>query len=129
MELRKWISRYQSVEVCTHYNPFQPHAVSPDAAVLQSSVGGKEYGKLLDEVGSKFKHRQVASLVVRPDECRYMVSCTNPCHVSPFYTVSTYTLLKRGVVLVKCSEQCFILAADSLIGIAHHFCRNIRLSV
>ena len=58
-----------------------------------------------------------------------MVSCTNPCHVSSFYTVCSHTFLKRGVVLIKRSEQCLILAADSLIGIAHHFCRNIRLSV
>src|SRR5699024_5242933 len=98
-------------------------------AILQSSVGGKENGKLLDEVGCQFKHRQVASLVVSLDECRHMVSCTNPCHVSSFYTVRPHTLLKRCVVLVKRSKQCFILAADSLIGIAHHFCRNIRLSV
>ena len=129
MELRKRISRYKSVEVRTHDHTFQPHAVSPDAAVLQSSVGGKENGKLLDEVGCQFKHRQVASLVVRLDECRHMVSCTNPCHVSSFYTVSTHTLLKCGIVLVKRSEQCLILAADSLIGIAHHFRRNIRFTV
>ena len=34
-----------------------------------------------------------------------------------------------GVLLVECAEYRFILAADALIGVAHHFRRDMRLTV
>ena len=58
-----------------------------------------------------------------------MVSCPNPCQISPLDTVYTHTLLESGVILVKCSEQCLVLIAYALIGIAHHFSRYVCLTV
>ena len=113
----------------THHHTFQPHAVGPDTAVLQSSVSGKEHGKLLDEVGCQFKHGQVATLVVRLDERCHMVSCPNPRQISTLDTVCTHSLLESDVILVERPKQCLVLAAYTLIGIAHHFCRNVCLTV
>lgn len=59
MELRKRISRYQSVIVRTHDHAFQPHAVQPDGGVFQSPFSRKISRKLLDEVGRKFQHGHV----------------------------------------------------------------------
>ena len=36
---------------------------------------------------------------------------------------------KRLVLLVKGTQQCLILRADALVGIAHHFGRDKRLTV
>ena len=36
-------------------------------------------------------------------------------------TVNADTLLETIVVFIKCTEQCFILCPDTLIGIASHF--------
>ena len=59
MELRKRISRYQSVIVRTHDHAFQPHAVQPDGGVFQSPFSRKISRKLLDEVGRKFQHGHI----------------------------------------------------------------------
>ena len=59
MELRKRISRYQSVIVRTHDHAFQPHAVQPDGGVFQSPFSRKISRKLPDEVGRKFQHGHV----------------------------------------------------------------------
>lgn len=123
------ISRYKTVEVRTHYHTFPPHIASPDTSVLQSSVCRKEHGKLLDEVGGKSKHGQVATLVARLDERCHMTSCPNPCQISFLDTVYTHSLLESGVILVERSEQYLILVAYALIGIAHHFSRYVCLSV
>ena len=63
MELRKRISRYQSVIVRTHDHAFQPHAVQPDGGVFQSPFSCKISRKLLDEVGCKFQHGHVCPFV------------------------------------------------------------------
>ena len=47
------------------------------------------------------------------------------CH----YPVFSDTLLEHFIFLVESTEQCFILTAQSLIGIAYHFCRYIRFTV
>ena len=36
-----------------------------------------------------------------------------------------HTLLLVGNVLVECTQQSLVLAAKSLIGVAHHLCRNV----
>ena len=45
------------------------------------------------------------------------------------YAVFADTFQKIGAILVKRPDKRFILAADSLIGVAHHFRRHERLSV
>ena len=39
------------------------------------------------------------------------------------------TFLETGDVLVECIEQCLLLAAESLIGIAYHLCRDESFTV
>ena len=47
------------------------------------------------------------------------------CH----YPVFSDTLLEHFIFLVESTEQRFILTAQSLIGIAYHFCRYIGFTV
>ena len=58
-----------------------------------------------------------------------MVSCPHPCHIGSPDPVFSDTLLEHFIFLVESTEQCFILTAQSLIGIANHFCRYIRFTV
>ncbi len=73
VELRKRISRYQSVEMRPHHHAFQPHALFLYRAVAQSCFRGEIDRKLLDEVGRKFQHRHVVALVELLDERRHVV--------------------------------------------------------
>lgn len=58
-----------------------------------------------------------------------MVSCPYPRHIGSPDPVFSDTLLEHFIFLVESTEQCFILTAQSLIGIAYHFCRYIRFTV
>ena len=129
VELCKRVSRYQSVIVRTHHDTFQPHAVQPDGGVFQSPFGGKISRKLLDEVGCKFQHGHIRPFVERLDKGYDIVS--RPYHhlVCADAAVFAYTFQKIGAILVESLYQCLILAADTLIGVAHHFSRNVCLPV
>ena len=56
VELRKRVSRYQSVVMRPHNDTFQPHTIQPNGSVLQSTFCREVGGKFLDEVGGKFQH-------------------------------------------------------------------------
>ena len=63
VELCKRISWYQSVVMRPHNDTFQPHTIQPDGSVLQTTFCREVGGKLLDEVGGKFQHRHIVTLV------------------------------------------------------------------
>lgn len=96
VELRKRVSRYHPVEVRTHHHAFQPHALLPYRAVAQSRFRGEIDRKLLDEVGRKFQHRHVATLVERLDERRYIVPCHYPWLIGRQLPVLADTLLNTS---------------------------------
>ena len=129
VELRKRVSRYQSVIVRPHYHAFQPHAVEPYRGVLQPPFGCKISRKLLDEVGCQFEHRHIRALVERLDESRHIVSRTHHYLVCADGTVFAHTFEEVGAILVKRPDTRLILATDSLIGVAHHFRRHECLTV
>ena len=129
VELRKRVSRYQPVIVRTHHHAFQPHAVEPYRGVFQPPFGGKISRKFLDEVGCQFEHRHIRTLVKRLDESRHIVPRTHHHLVCADGAVFSHTFEEVGAILVKRPDKRLILAADSLIGVAHHFRRHERLTV
>ena len=129
VELRKRISRYHSVVVCTHHYSFQPHAMKPYRGVLQSSFIREVCRKLLDEIGCEFQHRHIGTLVERLDESRHIVPRTHHHLICADGTVLAHTFEEVGAVLVKCPDKRFILAADTLIGVAHHLRCHERFTV
>ena len=58
-----------------------------------------------------------------------MVSCPYPDLIGTQSPVYTDTFLETLVVLVKRTEEGFILRTDALIGVAHHVSRDKRLPV
>ena len=101
----------------------------PHTAIVQSCIGREIDFILLYEVGSEFKHRNITTLVAFLDECSQMISRPYTHLVGTCCTVYANTLLETLVVLVKCTEQRFILCSDTLIGIAYHFGSYIGFSI
>ena len=129
MELRERVSRYLAVEVRTHHHTLEPHAVQPDSGVPVSFHCTEVHGEVPDEVGSEFEHRHIAAVVLVADKpCRVF---PRPEHylVCPHAPVLAHTLEQGGAVPVKGFEQGVVLAAQPLIGVAHHLCRDECLTI
>jgi len=129
MELSKRISGYLAVEVRTHHHALEPHAVQPDSGVPVSFHRAEVHGEVPDEVGGEFEHRHIAAVVLVADKLFRVVPCPEHHLVCSHAPVLAYTLEQGGAVPVKGFEQGVVLAAQPLIGIAHHLCRDERLTV
>ena len=129
MELSKRISGYLAVEVRTHHHALEPHAVQPDSGVPVSFHRAEVHGEVPDEVGGEFQHRHIAAVVLVADKPRRVFPCPEHHLVCPHAPVLAHTLEQGGAVPVKGFEQGVVLAAQPLIGIAHHLCRDERLTV
>ena len=129
MELSKRISGYLAVEVRTHHHALEPHAVQPDSGVPVSFHRAEVHGEVPDEVGGEFQHRHIAAVVLVADKPRRVFPCPEHHLVCSHAPVLAHTLEQGGAVPVKGFEQGVVLAAQPLIGIAHHLCRDERLTV
>ena len=129
MELRERVSRYLAVEVRTHHHTLEPHAVQPNRGVPVSFHRTEVHGEVPDEVGSEFEHRHVAAVVLVADKLFRVVPCPEHHLVCSHAPVLAHTLEQGGAVPVKGFEQGVILAAQPLIGVAHHFRGDERLTV
>ena len=129
MELRERVSRYLAVEVRTHHHTLEPHAVQPNRGVPVSFHRTEVHGEVPDEVGSEFEHGYVAAVVLVADKLFRVVPCPEHHLVCSHAPVLAHTLEQGGAVPVKGFEQGVILAAQPLIGVAHHFRGDERLTV
>lgn len=76
-----------------------------------------------------YQHRYVLTTIMGFDERSRVLSGELHCPQGAYYPVLPDTFLETGDVLVECVEQCLMLAAESLIGIAYHLCRYECLTV
>ena len=129
MELRERVSGYLAVEVRTHHHALEPHAVQPDSGVPVSFHRAEVHGEVPDEVGGEFQHRHVAAVVLVADKPRRVVPRPEHHLVCSHAPVLTHTLEQRGAVPVERFHQGVVLAAQPLIGVAHHLRRDERLTV
>ena len=129
MKLRERVSRYLAVEVRTHHHAFEPHAVYPYRGVPVSFHRAEVHGEVPDEVGGEFQHRHVAAVVLVADKPRRVVPRPEHHLVCSHAPVLTHTLEQRGAVPVERFHQGVVLAAQPLIGVAHHLRRDERLTV
>ena len=124
MKLRKRVTGNLAVVMRPQHNTFQPHTPLPDSAVSQSSVCTEVGGKVLDKLRCQFKHRHIPATVVRLNELCHIFPRTLHSPESACSPVLAHTLLLIGNVLIESTQQRFVLAAETLIGVAHHLCRN-----
>ena len=129
MELCERVSGYLAVEVRTHHHALEPHAVQPNRGVPVSFHRTEVHGKVPDEVGSEFQHGHVAAVVLVADKPRRVVPCPEHHLVCPHAPILAHTLEQGDAVPVEGFEQGVVLAAQPLIGVAHHLCRDERLTV
>ena len=82
-----------------------------------------------DEVLGQFVHRYVRPLVFLLDKLRNISPDNDIFQICAFGTVFAHPFGECLVLLIKGTQQCFILRAYTLLGIAYHFCRDKRLTV
>ena len=103
------------------------------------AVIGKVHGKLLDEVGGEFfdkrsdfvdyLHGYISATEIHLKKVRYVVPRPHLQFVCSQSPVLAYTSFQVGNVLIECAQQGFVFTAETLIGIAHHLCRDECLTV
>ena len=123
------VSRYQSVLVRMGHDGLQCRAVEPDGGLLHTHLVAEVDAILVHEVLRQLVHAEVVPLVVILDEVRHVGTGYRMLVVRFLCPVLAHTLGKVLVMLVESTEQCLVFRADALIGVAHHFRRDIRLAV
>ena len=126
---RKRVSRYLAVVVCRGDDVFQRYRVYPHGRLRQPDLVAQVQAVVTDEVLRQFVHRHVRPLVVPLDELRHVFADGQVLLVRALGAVFAHPFGECLVLLIKGTQQCFILRAYTLIGIAYHFCRDKRLTV
>ena len=126
---RKRVSWYLAVVMRGGDDVFQRYGVYPHGRLRQPDLVSQVQAVITDEVLRQFVHRHVRPFVVLLYELRHVFADGQVLLVRAFGTVLAHPFGERLVLLVKSTQQCFVLRADALIGIAHHLSRDKRLTV
>ena len=126
---RKRVSWYLAVVVRRGDDVFQRYGVYPHGRLRQPHFVAQVQAIVTDEVLRQFVHRHIRPFILPLDELRNISPDNDMFLICTYGAVFAHPFGKRLVLLVKSSEQCFILRADALIGVAYHFSSNKRLTV
>jgi hypothetical protein len=110
-------------------NMFQRYGVYPHGRLRQPDLVSQVQAVVTDEVLRQFVHRHVRPLVVPLDELRHVFADGQVLLVRALGAVFAHPFGERLVLLVKGTQQCFVLRADALVGVTYHFSRDKRLTV
>lgn len=129
MVLRERVARYLAVIVGGRHDVLQRDGVNPYGGLCEPHFVTEKQAEVADKVLRQLVHGNVAAPVLCLDEVRHILPYGEIPLVRPLGTVFSHPFCERPVLLVKGAEQRFVLRADALVGVAHHFGGHIRITV